>query len=245
MAWCSTGHPKSPDDRHRAMPCSPRKDGSTSMDSTRRTLLGGALAAPFLAYFTGAAAAATPDERLGSVSDAWVELRWTPQAQTQLDRFQATVEAIAPAKLIKDKDGVGMRFPILTATGDPSLDELSRAKGSSLLDGGVVVRALGGEARVVNLESTLANETISGKFTVNGIDCGAQSMFHCGVGEGRLVAAPVSPVQPTTIRIAGVPVRPTQQSLQAFASAMGAPPFTVDTVLGHLTAEGVYTPPRH
>ncbi|SDM54120.1 hypothetical protein [Allokutzneria albata] len=214
------------------------------MGTTRRTLLGGALTAPFLAHFTATAVSATPNEKWGSVSDAWVEIRWTRHAQAQLDRFQATVAAVAPAKLVKDADGIAMRFPVRTATGDPSLARLAQAQGSGRLDGGVIVRAPSGEARVVNLESVLTDGMISGKCTVNGIEGGAQSVCRCDLAKGRLVAAPVPPGQPMKIRITGVPVRPTEQSLKAFTEALGAPPFTVDTVMGHLTAEGTYTPPK-
>lgn len=74
----------------------------TAMSTTRRMVLSAALATPLLAQFTGTASGATADDRWGTVSDGWVEVRWTAQAQAQLDRFEAVVEAVAPAQLVKD-----------------------------------------------------------------------------------------------------------------------------------------------
>lgn len=74
-------------------------------------VLSAALAAPLLAQFTGTASGATADDKWGTVSDGWVEVRWTAPAQAQLDRFEAVVEAVAPAELVKDSGGSAVRFP--------------------------------------------------------------------------------------------------------------------------------------
>ncbi|MFI0454460.1 hypothetical protein [Actinomadura sp. 6N118] len=206
------------------------------MSTTRRTLLGGMLAAPFLAHFAGNADGATSTEKWGSVSDGWVELRWTPQAQAQLKRHQSAIEPIAPAKMIKDADGMGIRVPVRTATSDPSLDKPAQARGSGRLEGGAIMRAPGMEARAADLQATLTKGVIFGKCTVNGKDSGVHPVLHIDSAEGRLVAAPVPPGQPMKIRITGVPVRPTQQALDAFAMASGAPEFTVDAITRHVTA---------
>jgi len=60
-----------------------------------RSVLGAALAAPLLAQFAGTASGATAAGTLGTVSEGWVEVRWTPQAEEYLDRFKAVVEAVA------------------------------------------------------------------------------------------------------------------------------------------------------
>ncbi|MFJ2196701.1 hypothetical protein [Streptomyces violaceusniger] len=213
------------------------------MSATRRTVLGTALAGPLLGHLAGTAAGADKNDRFGTISEGWVEVRWTPQAQAQLDRFQATVQAIAPARLIEDKAGTAIRFPVRTATGDPALTNLPKAQGSDRLDGGVVVRTPMGEFRVTELESVLESGQTSGRCAVNGAQTSMQSLFICGAGEGRLVAQPVPAGQPLKVRISDVPLRPTPESLSAFTTAFGAPAVTTDTVMAYVTGEGVYTPP--
>lgn len=63
--------------------------------------VGWALAAPLLAQFTGTASGATAAGTLGTVSEGRVEVRLTPQAQTQLDRLQAVAKEVAPAQVVK------------------------------------------------------------------------------------------------------------------------------------------------
>ncbi|MDH6708776.1 hypothetical protein P3T27_005522 [Kitasatospora sp. MAA19] len=216
------------------------------MSTTRRTVLSGALAAPLLARFTGSAADATPndDDTWGTISDGWVEIRWTPQAQAQLDRFEATVEAIAPARLVKDSQGVALRFPLRSGAGDPSPTDLPQAQGNGLLDGGVTVRTPTVRLQVTSLNGTLQDGQAFGTCVVNGVDVGMRSVFRCGLTEGALAADPAPPGRPLTLRLSGAPLRPSGEALEAFASAFGEAAFTADTVLAHVTAEGRYTPPK-
>jgi hypothetical protein len=207
-------------------------------------MLGGALVAPLLAQFGTTALGATPDDKWGTISDGWIEIRWTPPAQAQLDRSEATVAAIAPANLIKDQHGMGIRFPVLSGAGDPALTNLSRAQGSGSLDGGLVVRTPTGEVRATRLEATMGGGQVSGKCTVNGIDVGVQSVFDCGLDAGRLAVESAPAGEPIMIRLADVPARPTQEAVDTFASVLGAPGFTTDTVLAYVTAECRYHPPQ-
>ncbi|WP_246102762.1 hypothetical protein [Streptomyces piniterrae] len=131
-----------------------------------------------------------------------------------------------------------------SATGDPALADLPKAQGRGVLDGGLLVRTPTGEFQITELEPALGDELASGTCTVNGVKSGGQSLLRCSMSEGRLVAEPAQPGRPLKVRLTGVPVRPTEESLKAFTTALGASPFTVDSVLGHLTAEGTYTPPR-
>jgi len=140
------------------------------MSTTRRMVLGAGLAAPLLAQFTGTASGTAGDTKWGTISEAWVEVRWTPQAQAQLDRFEAVVEAVAPAELVKDSSGSAVRFPVRSGTGDPSVPNLPKAQGRGVLDGGVAVRTPSGNLRLVNLEGVLQEGSASGKCVVNGVD---------------------------------------------------------------------------
>ncbi|MGW1158565.1 hypothetical protein ACWD48_10120 [Streptomyces sp. NPDC002519] len=213
------------------------------MSTTRRGVLGAAMSAPLLARFTQTATAASTPATWGTFSDGWVEVRWTPQAQTQLDRFGAVVEAIAPAQLIKDARGSAVRFPLRSGAGDPSLASLPDAQGTGLLGGGLAVRTATGRFQVTSLESVLHNGQASGTCVVNGADLGHRSVFRCGLAEGRLLADPVPPGRPLPLRLRDLPLRPTSESLEAFATAFGASGFTLGTVLAYVSAEGVYTPP--
>ncbi|MFI2205603.1 hypothetical protein ACH47Z_33480 [Streptomyces sp. NPDC020192] len=213
------------------------------MSSTRRTVLGAAMAAPLLAQFTGAASATAAAGTLGTVSDGWVEVRWTQQAQALLDRFQAAVTAVAPAQPVQDAQGTAIRFPVRFGEGDPSLSSPSKAHGNGRLDGGVEVRTPNGTVRVAGLEAGLQEGLASGKCVVNGVDVGHHAVLRPDLGQGRLTTESVPLGKPMKVRITEVPLRPTPELLETFTSGFGDPGITVDTVLAHLTAEGVYTPP--
>ncbi|HTJ69532.1 MAG TPA: hypothetical protein VL551_18485 [Actinospica sp.] len=213
------------------------------MSATRRTALGAALAAPLLTRFTGTASADAGSGRLGTISDGWVEVRWTREAQEQLDKFGATVEAIAPARVTTDAQGTVVRFPVRNGAGDPSLAELPKAQGDGALDGGIIVRTANGSVRLTELSSDLRSELAAGKCMINGVSAGHDAVVRCGLAEGVLTAESVQPGKPMKVRLADVPLRPTGEALDVYTAVFGAPTFTADSVLAHLTAEGVYHPP--
>ena len=216
------------------------------MSTTRRTILGGALAAPFLTRFAGTAAGETTDQTLGTVTGGWVEVRWTPQAKEQLDLFGATVEPLAPATWATGDDGgkAGVRFPIVSGRGDPSPDDRQAARGSGRCAGGMVVRTMLTRLEITDLQPTLADEVVSGRYKVNGIESGSQSLLRCDSAQGRLLAAPVPAGRPQTVRIEGVTVHATPESLDAATTALGVLPLSTDTVIGYARGLLVYTPPR-
>jgi hypothetical protein len=195
-----------------------------------------------MAQFTGTASAA--DDKWGTVSDAWVEVRWTEQAQAELDRLGAVVEAVAPARLVRNSRGPAVRFPVRSGRGGPSPRRLPEAGGSGVLEGGIAVRTPTGEFQVVNPESVLRDGVASGKCTVNGVEVGHRSVFRCGLAEGLLTTGRTPVGQPLTVRIGEVPLRPTPELLEVYTASFGTPVFTADTVMAYVTAEGVYTPPK-
>jgi hypothetical protein len=214
------------------------------MSTTRRTVLGGALTAPLLAHFTGTASGDTQDASYGRISRGSLEFYWSPQTQAQLDLHGVTVTAVAPARFVTNKGRRGVLFPIRSATGDPALSNVPQARGSGEVDGGMVARTPTGKFEFTQMQCTLEDELIFGKCLVNGIESARQSLLRCDSGQGRLLAAPVPPGQPLTVRIEEVPVYPTPESLEAFTTAFGTSPFTPKTVLGHGTIEAEYIPPR-
>lgn len=217
----------------------------TAMSTTRRAVLGTGLAGPLLvAHFTGTAAAATGDETWGTISEGWIELRLTPPAQAELDRLGAEVQAIAPARLSRDKGGMTIRFPVKSGSGAPSLTSLLDAQGEGTVDGGVTVRMPNGRFEFLELQSALRDGQLSGKCVVNGVDIGHRSAFNCALTESHLAADPAKPGQSLKITLSDMPVRLTPDSLRTFASTVGANALTTDTVVAHATAEGVYTPPK-
>ncbi|MFI2609572.1 hypothetical protein [Kitasatospora sp. NPDC018619] len=218
------------------------------MSTTRRSLLGAALAAPLLGWLTGTAAGAADggtdlSGSLGTLSDGWVEIRWTPEAQAQLDRFHALVDVVAPARMVLDEHGPAVHLPIRSAVGDPSLADPPKARGDGALDGGVCVSTSKGDYRVVNLAGAIRDGLGSGRCEVSGAEMGHRSAFRCGLTEGTLRADPVPAGQPVNVRLSGVPLRPTQEAVDAYTANFGAHPVTVDTVLAYVTAQGTYTPP--
>jgi hypothetical protein len=207
------------------------------------------LAAPFLASFTGTASGETQDATWGTLSEGYVDIWLTPQSKRQLDLYQATVTPIAPATMLTDGDRVGVRFPARSGTGALSLDNLPRSRGTGLADGGLAIQAPMGRFELTQLQPTLGDELASGRCLVNGVESGGESLLRYDLGAGRLLADPVPAGQPLKVRVEEVPVYPTPEALEAFKTAVGTPPlgapvFTLDTVVAHVTAEGVYVPPQ-
>jgi hypothetical protein len=119
-----------------------------------------------------------------------------------------------------------------------------KAQGDGLLGGGIAVSTPMGEFRVLDLGSVLENEVMSASCVVNGVDLGHQAVFRCGVDEGRLTTDDAPAGRPMRVRVSELPLRATPELWHVVTATVGEPPFDVDTVLGHLTAEGVYTPPE-
>lgn len=215
------------------------------MSTTRRTLLSGALAAPFLARFAGSASGETAVTTLGSVSGQWTELRWTPQAKAQMDRLGVTIKPIAPATWVTDDSGrrTGVRVPGGSGTGDASVGNWQSAHGRGRADGGLVLQTATGRFEITELEGALADGTLSGICKVNGVESGGQSLVRIDPAKGRILADPVPAGQPQTIRVEDVPVYATPQLLEAVVSAVGPLALGTDTVLGHARGEFLYTPP--
>ncbi|MFF5405165.1 hypothetical protein ACFY8K_19040 [Streptomyces misionensis] len=215
------------------------------MSASRRSVLGAAMAAPLLAQFTGTASADTAEPgALGTVSDAWIEVRWTEQAQALLDRFQAVVEPVAPARLVQDAKGKAIRFPVRSGQGDPAPTDPAQAHGDARLGGGVQIRTPEGTVRVTDLEGALRDGLASGKGVVNGFEVAHRAVARPEWHEGVLRTESVPLGRPMRIRIADVPLRPTPEMVETFGTAFGEAGFTTATVLGQVTAEGVYTPPK-
>ncbi|MCX2971698.1 MULTISPECIES: hypothetical protein [Streptomyces] len=212
------------------------------MSATRRSVLGAALAAPLLAQFAETASAA--DEKYGTVSDGWVEVRWSETVQAELNRLGAVVEAVAPAELVTSADGPAVRFPVRSGKGDPSLAKLPKAKGGGALDGGVSVRTSLGNVRLTGLESALKDELLSGKGEVNGFTVEHPSVLRCGVEKGKLFTDKVPVGEPLQVRLSEVPLYATPEMLEAYTATYGASTFSADTVLGYVTVTGTYTPPK-
>ncbi|QNE75807.1 hypothetical protein F0344_15260 [Streptomyces finlayi] len=212
------------------------------MSATRRNVLGAALAAPLLAQFAGTASAA--DEKYGTVSDGWVEVRWSDSVQAELDRLGAVVEAEGQAVMVKTADGPAVRLPVRSGKGDPSLKQLPKAKGDGALDGGVSVRTSLGNVRVSDLEGALKDGLASGKCQVNGLIVEHASALRCGVDKGKLSTDKVPVGKPLKVQLSEVPLYATPEMLKAYAATVGTSPFSEDTVLGYVTVAGTYNPPK-
>ncbi|MFF4038172.1 hypothetical protein [Streptomyces sp. NPDC001816] len=182
------------------------------MSTTRRGILGAALAGPLLGQFAGGSSHAAAAGSLGTISDGWIEIRWTPQAQALLDKFQAVVEAVAPAQLVTDARGSALRFPVRSGEGDPSMTNLAGAHGDGALDGGFAVRTSNGHFRVTELRGGMQDGLVSGKALVNGMEVGHSAAYRPALAEGRLTNNSVPLGQPMKIRLADVPLRPTPRS---------------------------------
>ncbi|UJW28466.1 hypothetical protein L3Q67_24630 [Saccharothrix sp. AJ9571] len=213
------------------------------MSTTRRTLLGGLLAAPMLAALAKTASGESAQAGWGTVSEGWAELRKTKESHDALERVGASIEPVAPATLVVSDAGKAVRFPARAATGDPSLTDLSRAQGYSQVDGGLILRTPKGEFRLAELDAGLENGVVSARYRLDDVEAGVLPLFRCALAEGTLLAEPAPPGQPLEIWLTEVPCRPTPEALDALEALLGSKVFTPDTVVARLNAAGVYTPP--
>jgi hypothetical protein len=215
------------------------------MGVSRRSVIGGALVSPLLAH-AAIAPVASASTAMGTSRDGWIEVLWTRQAQAQWDLFEATMEAIAPAELVERDGRRGLRLPLNSAQGDPSLAAPSRARGTGTLGGGLVVRTRTTEVRVTELKGALQGEQMSGRCMTNGMDAGLRPMFAWHATEGTINVVPGASGEPTMVRVSDLPIRLTPEAMEAFvplARAHGTPLINTDTVVAHVTAEGRYVPP--
>jgi hypothetical protein len=161
------------------------------------------------------------------------------------EQLGATVDAIAPATLI-DRDGKpGVRFPVISAQGDPSLTKPAHAAGTGTLDGGFVARSAFTELRVTQLDGVVRGEQMSGRCTINGVDAGMRSVFTWRVAEADISVVPGRAGKPTMLKVSNVPVRVTREALEAFQGFVRSADtrsISTDTVVAHVTAQGHYVP---
>jgi hypothetical protein len=177
----------------------------------------------------------------GEANDGWVEIWPTPGTLTQLDKIGATLEAIAPAELVHRPDGsTGLRMPVASAQGDPSLTDPARAHGSGALAGGILIHKADGDVRFTDLTGTVGGEQLSGHCTANDEDQTLQPALTWRSADVHATIVPGQPGEPLTVRTSELPVRPSQEAVDAFTRALGAPIFTTDTVLANITAQGHY-----
>jgi len=115
--------------------------------------------------------------------------------------------------------------------------------GEGALAGGITIRTAHGTFELTDLRSDLRGGLASGKCAVNGVYAEHGSVLRCGLDEARLSTQSVPPGSPMKVRLTQVPLRATPDLIAAYASVLGAAPFTTDTTLAHLTAEGMYHPP--
>ncbi|MCF3105450.1 hypothetical protein IPZ58_28235 [Streptomyces roseoverticillatus] len=217
------------------------------MTTTRRMMLGGAVAVPMLGLMASPASASVQGgQQWGTVTGGWVEVWWTPQAQAELDRIGATVEATTPAELVQDGQNRGVRFPVAESVWSPSPTNLGQVQGRGALAGGLSVRARRGEVRLSDMKGFLQGEEATGRYTVNGTDAGVHPVFRVGLAEGRFTMEPAGPGQAVRMGASGVPLYPTKETLEAFSRAFDMKVFSADTstALAHVTAEGQYAPPH-
>lgn len=209
------------------------------MGVSRRSVLSGVVAAPVLvqAASTPAAAAAAS----GQSGGGWVEIWPTPQTLAQLDQIGATVEAIAPAELVQRPDGsTGLRMPVTSALGDPSLLDPALAQGNGALDGGIVVRNAHGTVQFTQFDGAVQGGQLSGHCQANNEDQTLQPVLTWHTADLHITLIPGQLGEPLTLRVSDLPVYPTAESIDAFTRVFGTPIFTTGTVMAHINAQGAY-----
>lgn len=107
-----------------------------------------------------------------------------------------------------------------------------------------MIRNLTGRFEITDLRPALQDQVVSCAYKVNGVEISGQSLLHCDSLQGRLLAAPVPAGQPQTVRVEGVPVYATPESLTALGTTLGTLLIGPDTVIGYARGEFECTPPQ-
>lgn len=214
------------------------------MGVSRRSVLSGVVAAPvgvLVASTPAAAATASASGQTGQSSGGWVEIWPTSQTLAQLDQIGAAVQAVAPAELVQGSDGsTGLRMPVTSAQGNPSLLDPALAQGSGALDGGILVHNADGAVQFTQLDGVVQGGQLSGQCQANNEAQALQPALTWRTADLHITVIPGQLGEPLTLRVTKLPVYPTQESIDAFTRAFGTPIFTTDTVMAHINAEGPY-----
>lgn len=214
------------------------------MSVSRRSVLSGALATPLLAHTATEAVADTSAATLTG-GNGWIEILWTSEAQTEMGRAGTIVEPIAPATVIERNGRRGLRFPLRSIQGDPSLSDPAHAQGTAVADGGFVWRNESAEVRITRLSGVVRDERLSGRYQVNDVDAGMQPMFTWSAAEGEFTVVPGLLGQPSATKISDLPARMTPEMLDlmtATARSYDLSNLSTDTVMAHITAQVRFSP---
>lgn len=201
------------------------------------------MAAPFAAQFAGAGAgvADAAVDPAFTVLGGLSELRLTELALNRLASQAIEVQAVAPATTITGADGnsvVGVKLTpeyataTITRTGQPS-------RGIGRLRGGVVLVNSTARMEVTEIRGSVPDGLIFAFLKVDDQWVGELPLYSADPSTVRLDVLPGAPGQPTTLRSNGVPVKPTQDAVDAVMEAFGVALFTVNDPV--FTASGVGT----
>ncbi|GAA3463667.1 hypothetical protein ACFFSW_30955 [Saccharothrix longispora] len=210
------------------------------MTIRRRVFMAGALAAPLFGQLQAHATA--QGRSLITIEEGWVQVDWTEDALAQLARFGGTPFAVEPAAIV-DADRHTVRLPLRSARVDSSFTD-----GEGAVEGGFGVQ--NDEHRVVleRITRGSGDPRAFAERTVDGQLYPRAPISTGDVSEGRVTvepgvpAVPPLPGKPAVVRVTGIPVRPTQETLDVFQEVLGEPVFTTDTVIAHVSGEGSYWP---
>lgn len=199
------------------------------------------MAAPLVAQWAGAGsadAAGQPGEQTLTALDGLAELRLTDLALKRLAARGIGVQAVDPATPILATDGTTVAGVKLTpeyaggtilATGQPG-------KGSGRAHGGVVLANSVARMEITGIRGSVPDGVVVAFLKVNDEWLGELPLFASDPGAVRLSLQPGTPGQPILVSGNGIPVTPTQEGVNEFASAFGTTLFTTtDTVF---TASG-------
>ena len=203
--------------------------------------MAGALAAPLFGQLQAHASA--QGRSTVTIEQGWVRIDWTEDALAQLKRFGGTPFAVAPAEIVGSVDNPSVRLPLRSAQVTGSF-----ADGAGEVDGGFGVQ--NGEHRVVleNITRGNGDPRAFGERTVDGRKYPKAPVSTGDVSEGRVTvdpgrpATPTSPGKPTVVRVTGIPLRPTRETLDALREVLGDPLFALGAVIAHVSGEGRYQP---
>jgi hypothetical protein len=201
------------------------------MNIRRRVFMAGALAVPLFGHAQARAEPAV------EITDGWLHIDWTEAALEELRRFGGEPFAVAPAEIIGDEANPTVRLPLRSVKVTPDFTD-----GQGAVEGGFGVRADGHEVsfdRIVRFSGDPRSHAVR---TLDGEESPRAPLSAGQIEEGRVTIEPGLPGRPATVRITGVPVRPTPETLATLAEVLGEPVFDQATVIAHLSGRGSYHP---
>lgn len=172
------------------------------------------------------------------------ELRLTDFALKQLATQKIVVQAVAPATAITGTDGktvVGIKTKPEYGTGTVTVTK-KPSKGSGRASGGAVLLNSKARMEIAGIRGSVPDGRIYAFLKVNDQWLGEVPLYSTDPSAVQLSIGLEVPPKPVTMKASGIPVKPTQEGVDAFTKAFGTALFTPKDTVFTAAADGLVWP---